>query len=124
MRVGFIGAGRMGRPMVDRLVASGHEVRVLGRSPEARAALRTAGAIPVADAAEVAAGAAAVCVCVFSDDQVRDVCLGTALLEGMPPEAVLVLHTTGSPGIAALIAERGTGLGTLDTAIRLLPGPA
>jgi len=107
MRVGFIGAGRMGRPMVDRLVASGHEVRVLGRSPEARAALRTAGAVPVADAAEVAAGAAAVCVCVFSDDQVRDVCLGTALLAAMPPEAVLVLHTTGSPATAAAIAARG-----------------
>lgn len=34
MRVGFIGAGRMGRPMVARLVAAGHHVHVLGRTAE------------------------------------------------------------------------------------------
>ena len=33
-RVGFIGAGRMGAPMIARLVDAGHDVRVLVRSPE------------------------------------------------------------------------------------------
>ena len=33
-RVGFVGAGRMGAPMVRRLVDAGHEVRALGRTPE------------------------------------------------------------------------------------------
>ncbi|MDN2502671.1 NAD(P)-dependent oxidoreductase, partial [Nocardia nova] len=28
MRIGFVGAGRMGLPMVRRLAAAGHEVRV------------------------------------------------------------------------------------------------
>lgn len=114
MRVGFIGAGRMGGPMVDRLVTSGHEVRVLGRSPASRAALSAAGAIPVADAAATAAGAAVVCVCVFSDDQVKDVCLGTGLLDAMPPDAVLVLHTTGSPTTAALVAAAPAGVAVID----------
>ena len=67
MRVGFVGAGRMGRPMVERLVTAGHEVHVLGRTPEARDSLREAGATPVESAAAVADGADVVCVCVFSD---------------------------------------------------------
>ena len=33
-RVGFVGAGRMGGPMVSRLVESGHDVRALGRTDE------------------------------------------------------------------------------------------
>ncbi|MEU6753654.1 NAD(P)-binding domain-containing protein, partial [Spirillospora sp. NPDC046719] len=44
MRIGFVGAGRMGRPMVGRLVEAGHEVRALGRSAAARASLEAAGA--------------------------------------------------------------------------------
>jgi len=114
MRVGFVGAGRMGRPMVDRLVAAGHEVRVLARSDDARDSLRAAGAHPVADLAEVGVEAAVVCVCVFSDDQVRQVCLDSPLLEAMPVGASLVLHTTGSPrtarAVAAEAAERGVGV--------------
>jgi 3-hydroxyisobutyrate dehydrogenase-like beta-hydroxyacid dehydrogenase len=90
--------------MVERLVASGHDVRVLGRSPQARESLLAAGATPVADAAAVGAGAAAVCVCVFNDDQVRAVCLDSGMLDAMPAGAVVILHTTGSPATAAAIA--------------------
>jgi len=116
MRIGFIGAGRMGRPMVDRLVESGHEVRVLGRTPQARDDLLKAGAIPVATAPEAAEGAAAVIICVFSDDQVKEVCLATGLLEAMPRGSVLVVHTTGSPATTAAIAAlaEGRGLGAID----------
>ena len=32
-RVGFVGAGRMGAPMVRRLVDAGHEVRALAARP-------------------------------------------------------------------------------------------
>lgn len=106
MRVGFVGAGRMGRPMVDRLVAAGHEVRVLGRTPDKRDKLREAGAVPVGSAAAVAGGADVVCVCVFSDEQVRDVCLADGLLEAMPPGSVLVVHTTGSPATVAELREK------------------
>src|SRR6516165_5678276 len=107
MRVGFVGAGRMGRPMVDRLVAAGHEVAVLGRTSAARDALGAAGARPVAEAAAVAKMADVVCVCVFSDEQVREVCLLDGLASAVPPGGVLVIHTTGSPRTAQAIAARG-----------------
>jgi 3-hydroxyisobutyrate dehydrogenase len=38
-QVGFVGAGRMGAPMVRRLVEAGHEVRALGRTVEKRRAV-------------------------------------------------------------------------------------
>lgn len=103
MRIGFVGTGRIGRPMVGRLLAAGHEVRALGRSPEKRAALAADGAHPVDSVDAVAAEADAVLVCVYSDEQVRDVCLDIDL----PADAVLVVHTTGSPRTLEEIAARG-----------------
>jgi 3-hydroxyisobutyrate dehydrogenase-like beta-hydroxyacid dehydrogenase len=119
MRVGFIGAGRMGRPMVDRLVAAGHEVTVLGRSAGARQDLRSAGARPVAGAAAVAEKADVVCVCVFSDEQVRSVCLDGGVVQAMPEGATIVIHTTGSPRTAQAIAAAGAarGIAVVDSPV-------
>lgn len=104
MRVGFAGAGRMGRPMVRRLIEAGHEVRVLARSERARAELTAEGIGVVTAAAEAAEAADAVLVCVFTDEQVRDVCLGSGLLAALPPGAALVVHTTVSPATVAAVA--------------------
>src|SRR5260221_14146683 len=46
---GFIGAGRMGRPMVRRLIGAGDEVCVLAGSQELLRALAGDGAHPVTD---------------------------------------------------------------------------
>ena len=43
MKVGFIGAGRMGRPMAARLVAAGHEVSAVGRTVDKRRDLEQLG---------------------------------------------------------------------------------
>ena len=97
MKIGFVGAGRMGAPMVRRLVEAGHEVLVLGRTDAARQAVTELGATAVADLADAAARADAVIVCVFTDDQVKRVCFDDGLLATMPSGSALVLHTTGSP---------------------------
>lgn len=106
-RVGFVGAGRMGAPMVRRLVDAGHTVTVLGRTPEKRTAATDLGAATASDPVEVAAASDVVVVCVFTDDQVRQVCLEDGLLAAMSPGATLVLHTTGSPDTARDLAARG-----------------
>ena len=103
-QVGFVGAGRMGAPMVRRLVDAGHKVRALGRSVEKRRGVSELGAQPVTDVADVAADADVVIVCVFTDDQVQQVCLESVLLSTMSPGASLVIHTTGSPRTAEAIA--------------------
>lgn len=106
-RVGFVGAGRMGAPMVRRLVEAGHDVRALGRTPEKCEAIEDLDARAVTDLAAVAEGADVVVVCVFTDEQVRQVCLDDGLVAAMSADAVLVLHTTGSPRTAEAIAARG-----------------
>ena len=119
MRVGFIGAGRMGRPMVRRLVGAGYAVRALGRSAQARQLLADDGAEPVGDVASVADGADAVLVCVFTDEQVRAVCLDSELLSELPSGSVLVLHTTGSPRTTEAVAARAAvrGISVVDAPV-------
>ncbi len=119
MRLGFVGAGRMGRPMACRLAEAGHEVRVLGRSAQARAELEAEGLHAVGSLAEAGEGADAVLVCVFTDEQVREVCLDGGLLEAMPSGSVLVLHTTGSPATAEAVAAQAAprGVEVLDVPV-------
>lgn len=117
VRVGFIGAGRMGAPMVRRLVGAGHDVAVLGRTEENRRAVADLGARPVADTAALADGADAVVVCVFTDDQVKQICLDDGLPAAIRPGAALILHTTGSPRTAQAIAAAAPHLDVIDAPV-------
>ncbi|WP_396837108.1 NAD(P)-dependent oxidoreductase [Mycobacterium sp. ITM-2016-00317] len=115
--VGFVGAGRMGAPMVERLVKAGHDVRVLGRSAEKCVAISELGATAVTGLDEVAVDAAVVVICVFTDAQVREICLDGGLLAAMPTGSVLVVHTTGSPRTAELLAAAAPGIAVLDAPV-------
>lgn len=120
MKIGFVGPGRMGRPMVDRLVAAGHDVTVLVRRPEGRAPVEAAGAAVAETVAATVRGADAVVVVVLTDEQVRSVCLGPdGALAAMRPGAVLVQHTTSDPATAHLLAETAAehGVRLLDAAL-------
>jgi 2-hydroxy-3-oxopropionate reductase len=109
----------MGRPMVSRLVDAGHQVRALGRSDEKRSAIAELGAEAVDEIAAVCADVEAVALCVFTDEQVRQVCLTDGLPAAMPAGSTLVLHTTGSPSTAEAIAECATpcGVGVVDAPV-------
>jgi 2-hydroxy-3-oxopropionate reductase len=101
----------MGSPMVARLVAAGHEVGVLGRSDAKRASITQVGARAVAEATAVCTDADVVIVCVFTDEQVREVCLDNGLVAAMPTGSALVLHTTGSPRTVESIAQQSASRG-------------
>ncbi|EME67315.1 6-phosphogluconate dehydrogenase [Rhodococcus ruber BKS 20-38] len=105
--------------MVRRLVAGGYEVQVVDRSHAVLEQLAADGATPVASIAAVATGADAVILCVYSDEQVRDVALAEGLLDSMEPGSVLVIHTTGSPRTAQELATYGTrsGVSVVDATI-------
>ncbi|OBG19070.1 6-phosphogluconate dehydrogenase [Mycolicibacterium celeriflavum] len=115
-RVGFVGAGRMGAPMVRRLVASGHEVVAVGRTDDKRAAVRDLGARPVGTVTD-AADADVVIVCVFTDEQVQQICLRDGLVAAMKPRASLVIHTTGNPTTARTIAEQFGDVEVVDAPV-------
>ena len=109
----------MGRPMVARLVEAGHDVRVLGRSDEKRSAITGLGASAVDTTADVCAPAEVVVICVFTDEQVREVCLDDGVVAVMPAGSTLVVHTTGSPRTVESIAEqaRPRGVEVLDAPV-------
>ena len=120
MKIGFVGPGRMGRPMVDRLMAAGHDVTVLVRRKEAREAAEADGLTCVDTVAAAVEDADVVFVVVLTDEQVRAVCLGpNGALAAMKPGATLVQHTTSDPATAALLVEAGAarGVGVLDSAL-------
>jgi 3-hydroxyisobutyrate dehydrogenase-like beta-hydroxyacid dehydrogenase len=117
VKIGFIGAGRMGRPMVARLVEAGHEVRVLGRTAEKRGELQQLGAFAVDDVVEAAARADVVAVCVFTDEQLRQVCLDSPLLSTMQPGSTLVVHTTASPKTIEAITASAIHVDVVDAPV-------
>ncbi len=111
LRVGFIGAGQMGRPMVDRLVTAGQGVTVFARRAETRDELTAAGIAVTGHAAELAASVDVLIVCVFSDAQLRELLLDDGVVDdgvvgALQPGATLVSHVTGSPDLVAELADR------------------
>ena len=110
MRVSFVGAGQIGAPMSERLLAAGHDLTVYARRAEVRERFARLGATVTDSLAEAAAGAEVVHLALYSDEQLREVCLGDGgLVSGQSPGTLLVSHTTGSPATVRAIADAGNG---------------
>ncbi|OBG27436.1 6-phosphogluconate dehydrogenase [Mycobacterium sp. 852002-51057_SCH5723018] len=103
--------------MVAHLVEGGHEVRALGRTAESRQQLERLGARAVSQVAAAGARADVVVLCVFTDQQVREVCLDGTLLATMPPGSTLVVHTTASPKTIEAVAARALHLDVVDAPV-------
>ncbi len=102
--LGFIGLGRMGGPMVGRLVAAGYEVVAHDRSAEAQEAAQRAGAAIAGNPRDVASRAEIVFLSLPTPAIVRDVALGeNGVREGSTVQVLVDLSTTG-PGMAKTIA--------------------
>ena len=114
MRVGIVGTGEMGRPLVDRLSSAGVDITVFARRPEGRSQLEAAGVPCVDDVDALARRCDVVIVYVYSDDQVRSVVLDGGLAQAMAPDSTIVVHTTASPrtieAIVAQAASRDVGV--------------
>jgi 3-hydroxyisobutyrate dehydrogenase-like beta-hydroxyacid dehydrogenase len=76
MKIGFVGLGDMGLPMVRRLLAAGHDVIAWNRSAAPLNALVAEGAIAAASPAEVATQADLIGLCVSSHEVVDTVAFG------------------------------------------------
>lgn len=110
-RIGFVGLGIMGRPMVKNLLAAGFDVTVWNRSRPGVEECVAAGASEAGSAAEVA-GASDVFISMVTDSpDVEQVILGPGgAIEGAPAGGVVVDMSTISPEVtrrvAAALAER------------------
>jgi 3-hydroxyisobutyrate dehydrogenase len=108
-RLGFIGLGIMGRGMAANLISAGHRVTLWNRTPAKAEGLR--GDV-VESPSAVGAESDIVFLCVSDTADVEEVVFGHhGLIHGMIEEAVLVDHSTISPGatrqFAARAAEQG-----------------
>jgi 3-hydroxyisobutyrate dehydrogenase-like beta-hydroxyacid dehydrogenase len=117
LHVGFVGAGQMGRPMVDRLAAAGQRLTVFARRPDARADLEAAGLTVSDDVAGLAGTVDILILSLFSDAQLRDVLLDGGALAAMRKGSILVTHVTGSPDLVVELDARA------PAGVRVVDGP-
>lgn len=112
MRVGFIGLGRMGKPMARNLLRAGHDLVVHNRSQGVVQELALEGAHPASSAAEVAERADVVLTCLPDIPTVRQVVEGPqGVLAAARPGLIVVDLSTIDPDTARHLAERASGRG-------------
>lgn len=111
MSVGFVGLGRMGRPMAMNLLKSGADLTVHAAAPDSYPALRAAGARVATDLADVA-DAQTIFLCLPGSDAVREVLLGErGLAPRLRPGQTIVDTSTITFGttieVAGALEQRG-----------------
>lgn len=111
-RLGFIGLGLMGQPIVTNLLAAGHEVAVFDVRPGAADALVERGATRCDSSREVAAASEVVFTSLPGPQQMRAAALGPdGIGEGLAPGGIYIDLSTNSPivvrEVAAELADRG-----------------
>jgi 3-hydroxyisobutyrate dehydrogenase-like beta-hydroxyacid dehydrogenase len=106
----------VGTQMALRILGAGHQLTASVRRGEHAEVVR-AGGIIVDDPVVAATGCDVLGICVFDAAQVRDLLLGgSAVLEAVPSESVVVIHTTADPQLLADVAAASpTGVHILDS---------
>ena len=104
--VGFLGAGQLGEPMLERLLGAGHNVTVYARREEIRRRIEAKGATIADSVADLARGSDILISCLFSDAQLRETGLGAdGFIANAKPGAVFVSHTTGTLSTLEVLRE-------------------
>ncbi|HZF75225.1 MAG TPA: NAD(P)-dependent oxidoreductase [Acetobacteraceae bacterium] len=128
-RIGFVGTGIMGVPMVLRLLERGHQVTAWNLERERLDLLTPHGARAAATPAAAADGAEMVLLCVLNAAAVEAVVFGPDGIAAAPGLAggLLVDHSTTDPGATREMAarlRREAGMGWVDAPVSGGPGPA
>ena len=119
-KIGLIGAGRMGLPMLKHLIKHGYSVSVCDISTENAARAKEAGAIIVKDPAAVGADSSFVILCVGYDEEVREVTLGErGVLKTLASGSIIAISSTVAPAFIRGVDEqaRTKGCEVLDAPI-------
>lgn len=110
-KVGFIGAGRMGLPMIGHVAARGFAVAVNDIDAGKRGAVEQRNARWEPDAAALARDSEAILICVGYDRELRALLGPGGALAGAPPGTIIAVLSTVHPGtiveLARAAAERG-----------------
>jgi 2-hydroxy-3-oxopropionate reductase len=106
MKIGFIGLGIMGKPMVKNLLKAGHEVFAYDIDKNSVAEAEKAGAVSVASSKEAASNAKLIITMLPNGPEVRDVVLGSdGVLEGASEGSILVDMSSIAPEVAQEVCK-------------------
>lgn len=105
-KLGFIGLGRMGKPMAENLLKAGYQVTVYNRSQGAVDELVSKGAQRAGSPAEVGRDADIVILCLPKPNDVEQIVTGpNGVLEGLQKGGVIVDCSTIDPMTSRKMAE-------------------
>ena len=120
MKIGFIGVGVMGAPMVQNLMKKGHELSVYNRTKEKAAGVVAAGAKWCESAGACAKDQDVVITIVGYPKDVEEVYFAPGgILDSAAPGTVLIDMTTTSPRLSERIyaAAKEKGMTALDAPV-------
>jgi 3-hydroxyisobutyrate dehydrogenase len=107
VRIGFIGTGLIGTPMVERMLDCGLSVTVWNRTPSKTNALVERGATRAASIREVATSCDIVCLCLTNTDAVEHVVFGPDGLAAVMRRSQLLIDLSSiAPDATTRMAER------------------
>ena len=111
-KVGFIGLGRMGKPMASNILAAGYALTVYDLRQAAVSELTRLGAKAATSPYNVAEAAEIVELAVVDDAQVEDVLTGEGgVFAGTRPGTIIAIHSTVLPETVRRLAELGARIG-------------
>lgn len=110
-RIGVIGAGRMGLPIIGHLAAKGFDVIVHDLDPGKQAAVARNGAQWAHDVSALAAFSEVILVCVGFDSELRELISRQGILQHVRKDAIVALLSTVHPGTVQELAEIGAAVG-------------
>src|ERR1700704_5945610 len=119
-RIGFLGLGKMGTPMVSRLLGAGQDVIVWNRAAERTAPLAQQGAVVASSPARAAAGANFVITMLATPEALEQVLFGTAgLVPALSSGQVLIdMSTVGPDEIRSVGARMPKDVLLVDAPVR------
>lgn len=119
-RLGYIGLGLMGRPMVERLLKAGYEVTVWNRTRAKAEALVAAGAREAQTPAELAAASDLVLMCLMDAAATEQVVFGEAGISSVSGPSMMIdfssIHPDATRRLAARL-QKANGMAWIDAPV-------
>jgi len=117
-RVGFIGAGRMGQPMIGHVVKGGYDVSVFDIDPGKRSVVESKGATWV-DLPTLAKTSQVILICVGYDRELRELLSAQGGLKDMARDTIVAILSTVHPRTVLELAGMGAkrGVHVVDSTV-------
>jgi 3-hydroxyisobutyrate dehydrogenase len=118
-KVGVVGAGRMGLPIIGHLARKGFAVVVHDANAEKRAVIEGLGAVWADDAASLAGSSEVVLVCVGYDREVQDLLGPEGALQTAARGTIVAVLSTVLPKTVQALAASGesSGIEVIDSTV-------